>query len=180
MSVKRAFGVLAWAIAVGGVGSAVIVGASASGTPATTHAPAAAFAPALPPAAAANDLQAVPKTTLHLPSTLHLLVRIAGLKTLDSSHSVLTAGVTKPGSSRVIGTAAYTCTSSSTVKQDCDGALALRKGTILLHQAFDFTTGQITGSVIAGSGYYEGAQGNVSGRALGGGKNRLTIDYAFS
>lgn len=182
MGIKRALSVLAFALFAGAIGSAVIVGTSASGA---TRPPAAA-APqqpvtVVPPVTVAPQQQAMPKTTLHLPSTLKLVNRTSGAKSLDSSHSVFSAGLTKPGHRKIIGTAAYSCAidSSAGLKQDCRGALALRNGVILVHQVLDIHTHQITGEVTGGSGYYEGAQGTVSGRDLGGGKDRLTIDYAF-
>ncbi|HVX70792.1 MAG TPA: hypothetical protein VHA79_14000 [Mycobacteriales bacterium] len=179
MSVKRALSVLALAIAAGGVGSAVIVGTSAAGAPRAAL-PEQSLNVA-PPGTVAPHMQTAPKTTLHLPSNLRLISRTTGAKALDRSHTVFSAALSKPGHRKIIGTTAYICVSdtSNGLHQDCRGALALRNGVILVDQTLDVRSARITGTVTGGNGYYEGAQGTVSGRDLGGGKERLTIDYAF-
>lgn len=181
MYVKRALSVLAIAIATGGVGSAVIVGTSASGSPR----PLAALPPqapdVAPPAPHAPHTQAMPKTKLHLPSTLRLVYRTTGARPLDRSHTVFTAALTKPGHKKIIGTAAYSCTAvtSGGLHQDCRGALALRKGVLLVAETQNISTGQITGSVLGGSGYYSGAIGPISGHDIGGGRAKLAVHYSF-
>ncbi|HVT65066.1 MAG TPA: hypothetical protein VHD81_07925 [Mycobacteriales bacterium] len=181
MSVKRAAGVLAFAVAAGGVGSAVIVGSAASGAPRPP-----AWVPAqpvtlAPPPATAPHLESMPKTTLHLPSTLHLVNSTTGARRLDSSHTVYSAALDKPGTRKIIGTAAYTCTAvtSGALRQDCHGALALKNGVILIEESQNINTGQTDGTIVGGSGYYKGAHGTISGRDLGGGKTKLAVDYSF-
>jgi hypothetical protein len=182
MSVKRAVGVLAFALAAGGVGSAVIVGTSAAGSPRQPAALPAQPVPAAPQVASEPQVQSAPKATLHLPSAIHLINGTTGARQLDRSHTVFSAALTKPGTNKIVGTAAYTCVAitTGTLRQDCRGALALRKGVILIQESQDIRTGQTTGTVIGGSGYYEGASGTVTGRDLGGGKAKLTVDYSFS
>ena len=181
MYVKRALSVLAIAIATGGVGSAVIVGTSASGSPRPTAALPPQALTVAPPAPLAPDAQTMPKTTLHLPSTLRLVYRTTGARPLNRSHTVFTAALTKPGHKKIIGTAAFTCASvtSGGLRQDCRGAFALRKGVLLVAESQNISTGQITGSVLGGSGYYEGAIGPISGHDIGGGRAKLAVDYSF-
>lgn len=181
MSVTRALTVLAVAIATGTVGGAVIIGASAGGsTPDQPSTP--AFRAANPAPDLAPVLQTAPRTTLNLPAPLHVVNQTTGARKLDSSHSVFYATITKPRSQKVIGTAAHTCVAvtSGTVRQDCHSALALRGGVMVFDDTLDIHTGKITGTVLGGTGKYSGASGTVSGHDLGGGKDKLTINYSFS
>jgi hypothetical protein len=180
VAVKRALGVLGFALAAGGVGSAVIVGTSAVGATNPQAAPPAQSPSVAPPARITPHLQARPNATLHLPSTLKLINQTTGAKTVDNSHTVFYAVLNKPGHHKIIGTSASTCaTVTNPLRQDCHGSLALRKGVLLIDHLMVISNGQINGSVVGGSGYYAGAHGTVSGRGLGGGRYRLTVDYSF-
>ncbi|HWC33648.1 MAG TPA: hypothetical protein VG650_02360 [Mycobacteriales bacterium] len=180
MSAKRALTVLAGAITAGTLGGAVIVGTAASGSTTTPRVPPAAPAPAAPVVPAA-PLSVAPKSTLHLGNTLRLTEQTTGARNLSSSHSVLSAALTKPGTTKLVGTAAYSCTGdSSTLEQTCQGAVALRSGVLVIVEKRDFRGQQITGSIVGGTGAYDGAHGTVSGKPLGGGKSRVTLKYSFN
>lgn len=181
MRVTRALIVLASAIAAGTVGGAVIVGTSAGGS--TPDIP---LTPAAQPANPAPDLapapQTVPKETLHLPAPLHLVNRTTGAVRVDSTHTVFAANLAKPKSQKLVGTAVYTCVAvtSGNVHFSCHSALALRGGVLVFDETRDVSSHKITGVIRGGTGKFDGAQGSVSGQDLGGGKDKLTVNYSFS
>jgi hypothetical protein len=179
VSVKRALGVLAFAITAGGVGSAVLVGTAATGSPSAPAAPA-VVVPAAPPAAA-PEVPAPPKTKLHLPSTLRVINTTVGAIKLNNSHLLFQGAVSKPGSKKVIGTASYTCVarSSPTLQQVCKGALALRGGVLLITEVLNISTNEISGKVSGGNGSFAGARGDIVGRSIFKGKDKLTISYSL-
>jgi hypothetical protein len=157
------------AIAVGG---AAIVGATASGAPSPPDVPAAVPAAALPQK---------PAPVLHLPSTLRVVTQTDGLVKLDATHQVFTDAVTRPGTTKIIGTAALTCTgvNGASPREVCTGAIALRGGTLLVNETLDIRTAKLSGSVVAGAGGYSGAHGSITGQDKGGGKTTLTISYSL-
>ncbi len=154
------------------IGGAAIVGATASGAPSLPDAPAAVPAAAVPQK---------PAPILHLPTTLRLVTQTAGVVKLDARHQVFSDAVNRPSSTRVIGTAALTCTgvNGAAPSEVCNGAIALRGGVLLVNETLDIRTAQVTGSVVGGSGDYAGASGNLTGQDRGAGKTTLTLNYSL-
>ena len=181
MATRGASLIAAAMVAASAVAAVALVSSAATGHPAAA-ADVAGFAAVPPPVAAPAAAPAEPKTTLHLPTTLHLFNATIGASTLDSSHVVFAAGLTrKSGSKRVVGTASYTCLTNTGggLHQSCRGAIALRDGILLVTEEFDLATARITGKVIGGSGSYKGARGDLTGTAMRGGKSKLNIHYSL-
>jgi hypothetical protein len=175
VSVKRALGVLACAITAGGVGSAVIVGTSASGAPV-------AAGPPLAPSAAVAGVTAdnttppaaQPRTTLHLPGPIHVIETVTGSTRIGSKTFVVVA-LTRSG--HAVGDAVNTCTTSGT-SYGCKSAFALSGGVILATISGDSNTGRVSGTVTGGSGKYQDATGSLKGTPTSNGKVALTINYS--
>jgi hypothetical protein len=176
VSVKRALGVLACAVTAGGVGSAVIVGTSASGLTSDSTPPAAPPAGAnLAPARVAPQVESAPKATLHLPTTLHLINTNTQTVTLTGGKLVITATLKRKGGTQV-GSAVYTCNPAGSGTYTCQTAFALAGGIILSRESVNGDA--LAGDVTGGTGKYAGASGTVKASARPDGRQNLTIDYA--
>jgi hypothetical protein len=173
MSVKRAFGVLTFAVAAGAIGSAVIVGTSASGASAPEagpEQPSVAAPPALVP-----EQQAVPNTTLHLPTTIRLLDRTISATPINSSHLILNGTLSKKR--HAAGGVVFTCTTSSGRITSCLGAFALSGG-VLVAKVAPQTASDYRGVITGGTGTYSGASGTVKLIGSSSTTARLTIKYS--
>jgi hypothetical protein len=149
------------------VGGAIVVSSAASGSPSV-----------VPPPAV---VPAQPATTLHLPTTLRLISQIDGQAKLDSIHQLVNEALSRPGTRKLIGTSALSCTGvrGTAPKEVCNGALAFRDGAMLIQETLDVGSGNVSGRVLGGSGSYTGAQGDITGQEKNGGMTALTVNYSL-
>jgi hypothetical protein len=131
--------------------------------------------------ASTPDSPARPGPVLHLPTTIHLVAKSGPGSAIDSTHVLLDEVLTKPGTTRLVGTEALSCTVSgnASAPSTCDGGLALRDGALLIEETLYPSSRTLSGKVLGGSGSYAGASGTITGRGRGGGKSTLTINYTL-
>jgi hypothetical protein len=151
MTVKRAVSVLAFAVATGGIGSAIIVGTAASGAP---HA------------------------TLHLGTTLHLVSHPTNSVKLSSSRQVTSASLVKRSSGRPAGSAVYTCRTVSSGVLSCQSAYGLSGGVLLGEEVIDLRDDTLSGKITGGNGKYAGSSGSLKGVGRQDGGINVTVRYS--
>jgi hypothetical protein len=182
---KRALATIAYVVVASGIGSAVMIGTTASGSPKPSDPAAPYFAadPVLPTPSATPSPTATrkPHTTLHIPTTLHLIDRTVGQVRPSSSKIVISASLARPKNpNKLFGGAVYTCRVPSAGTLYCTSAFALPNGLLLGSQTFDGRAGTFSGKVIGGTGQYEGATGTMHGTRRSDGSLKITVDYSNS